>query len=47
MSQAPFTWDYLDTELPMELLGGFVGVSQGEDLAVRPAIGWAVQDAPR
>jgi hypothetical protein len=45
-SIAPFLWKYLGTDIPMELLGGFTGVSQSpETLAVRPAIGWAVRDA--
>jgi hypothetical protein len=31
----------------MEVLGGFVGVSQNkETLAVKPEIGWAVREAP-
>jgi hypothetical protein len=46
LSIAPFIWKYLGTPLPMELVAGFVGVSQdAETLAVRPAIGWAVRDA--
>ena len=47
LSSVPFTWSYLGKKLPMQFLGGFVGVSQDpESGAVRPAIGWAVQDAP-
>jgi hypothetical protein len=46
MSGAPFIWEYLGTDIAMEFLGGFVGVSQDlETQAVRPAIGWAVRDA--
>jgi len=45
MARAPFTWNYLGTEIPMALYGGFIGVHQDPQiLAVRPAIGWAVQD---
>lgn len=45
-SVAPFLWKYLGTDFPMELLGGFTGVSQDpQSLAVRPVIGWAVRDA--
>src|SRR5262249_23703412 len=45
LSMAPFTWKFLQEELAMELVAGFVGVSQDEEtLAVRPAIGWAVRD---
>jgi hypothetical protein len=29
----------------MEFVAGFAGVSQREDLAVQPAIGWAVREA--
>ena len=47
LSSVPFTWSYLGKKLPMQFLGGFVAVSQDpESWAVRPAIGWAVQDAP-
>jgi hypothetical protein len=43
----PFTWLYLEEKLPMDFLGGFVGVSQDEHtLALRPAIGWAVRRTP-
>lgn len=43
LSSAPFIWDYLETEIPMVFVGGFVGVSQEAATgAVRPAIGWAV-----
>jgi small-conductance mechanosensitive channel len=46
LSQVPFVWKYLGTDLPMQFLAGFVGVAQDEGtLAVRPAIGWAVGDA--
>jgi hypothetical protein len=44
-SKAPFIWEYLGNDIPMEFLGGFVGVSQDpETRAIRPAIGWAVRD---
>lgn len=47
LSKAPFIWDYHWTQIPMEFIGGFVGVSQDpETFAVRPAIGWAVKEAP-
>ncbi|WP_437841812.1 DUF4419 domain-containing protein [Sorangium sp. So ce1153] len=46
LSAVSFTWDYLLQQLPMEFLGGFVGIAQDEDtLALRPAIGWAVREA--
>ncbi|WP_437298561.1 DUF4419 domain-containing protein [Sorangium sp. So ce426] len=45
LSLAPFTWQYLGKPIPMELLGGFIGISQDpQTWAVRPAIGWAVRD---
>jgi uncharacterized protein DUF4419 len=46
LSQVPFVWNYLGTKLPMQFVGGFVGVAQDDaTLAVRPAVGWAVRDA--
>ncbi len=50
LSAAPFRWDHNRESIPMEFLGGFVGVAQDpETLAVRPEIGWAVRlaGAPR
>jgi len=45
LSVAPFTWDYRGTELPMEFVAGFIGVTQdAETLALRPEIGWAVRE---
>jgi hypothetical protein len=45
LSAAPFTWEYLGRELPMEFIAGFIGVAQDWDtLALRPEIGWAVRD---
>lgn len=46
LSIVPFKWKCFDRTFPMELLGGFVGVTEDADtLALRPAIGWAVRDA--
>lgn len=45
LAVAPFVWNYLGTMIAMEFVAGFAGVGQGEDLAVRPAIGWAVREA--
>jgi len=46
LGSVEFVWEYLRTKIPMELFGGFVGVSQDPaSLAVRPAIGWAVREA--
>jgi len=47
VSIAPFIWEYLGAEIPMQFLGGFVGVAQDPNTRViRPAMGWAVRDAP-
>ncbi len=44
LSRVPFLWKYFMSELPMELLGGFAGVSQDPSTGrVRPEIGWAVR----
>jgi len=46
LSRAPFNWQFLGREIPMESLGGFVGVSQdAQTTALRPAIGWALREA--
>ncbi|HOY59807.1 MAG TPA: DUF4419 domain-containing protein, partial [Verrucomicrobiota bacterium] len=45
LSCVPFTWEWLETQVPMRFTGGFVGVSQDEVTgAVRPAIGWAISE---
>lgn len=44
LSVAPFLWEYHSAEIPMELLGGFVGVAQDEEGGLRPATGWAVRE---
>jgi hypothetical protein len=45
LSCAPFTWFFHDTKIPMEILGGFVGVSQDpRTLVVSPATGWVIRD---
>lgn len=46
LSLAPFTWKYHGSELPMNFVAGFVGASQdGETLAIRPEIAWAITEA--
>jgi len=54
LARAPFTWDERDRSgqrtrrWDMELLGGFVGVTQeAETLRLRPEIGWAVRERGR
>lgn len=43
VSKVPFIWDYYGSLHDYEFLAGFFGVSQDENLNVRPAIGWAVR----
>ena len=41
-AMVPFVWRYLGQELPMWFVGGLIGIRQHADLALEPAIGWAV-----
>lgn len=44
LAKCPFTWKYLLQAIPMEFVGGFVGVRQcTKTLRLRPEIGWAVR----
>ena len=43
-SKVPFVWNYYDTNLPMEFVGGIIGVSQNENGFIQNAFGWAVRD---
>ena len=44
LSRVPFKWIYREQKFDMELLGGFVGVTQDKaTLALRPEIGWAIR----
>ena len=48
LARAPFRWKYLNEKFAMEFIGGFAGVSQTADTsALRPEIGWAIDDAGR
>jgi hypothetical protein len=41
----PFIWEYFGTVYQMQFVAGFTCFSQDrESLAIRPKIGWAVQD---
>lgn len=42
LSQAPVRWEYHGQSIPLQFLGGFLGVAQDEDLTLSPDIGWAV-----
>jgi hypothetical protein len=44
LSKVPFVWDYFGTKLPMEFIGGIVGLTQDNDGSVRCAFGWGVRD---
>jgi len=42
-NKAPFKWEYYDKVFDMNLLGGFIGVSQDPNTkALKPEIGWLV-----
>jgi len=41
-TKTDFTWEYYGKEYPMHLVGGFLGVHQLENGALRPAIGYAI-----
>lgn len=48
LSKAPVLREYLREKIPMEFLGGFVGVRQDPAAwCLRPEIGWAVREAAR
>lgn len=48
LARAPFVWEHLGTSFDMELLGGFVGVTQAPaTLALRPEVGWAIREVVR
>eukprot|EP00026_Physarum_polycephalum_P009179 Phypoly_transcript_09292.p1 GENE.Phypoly_transcript_09292~~Phypoly_transcript_09292.p1 ORF type:complete len:470 (+),score=84.72 Phypoly_transcript_09292:50-1411(+) len=47
LSKFPFTWFYYTTNIDMEIMGGFVGMSQNmhdEGLSLRPEIGYAIME---
>lgn len=45
LARVPVTWRHFSEELALELLGGFVGVTQDpETLEVAPAVGWALRE---
>ena len=46
ISKVPMNWEYLGTEIPLELLSGFFGIEYIESTdAVRPILGWVVAKA--
>jgi hypothetical protein len=46
VTSTPFIWDYLGKIIPMQFLGGFVGVAQDPDTkAVCPVQGWGIAGA--
>lgn len=44
ISKVPFIWNYYDSILPMEFIGGLIGLTQDNQGAVSCAFGWAVRD---
>ena len=44
LSKVPFIWNYYDSILPMEFVGGLIGLTQDDQGAIRCAFGWAVRD---
>ena len=47
LCEVPLCWQYRGETIGLDVVGGFVGVSQDQEtLAVRPAIGWAVCERP-
>jgi hypothetical protein len=47
LSRVPFIWQGPTSARAMEFLGGTVGVTQdGQTLALRPKLGWAVRELP-
>jgi hypothetical protein len=48
LARAPFVWEYLGSTVEMEMLGGFVGVTQDPaTMTLRPEIGWAIREVVR
>jgi hypothetical protein len=46
LSRVPFLWKVDTQQIQMEFAGGFVGISRDQETpALRPVIGWAVQQA--
>lgn len=44
---APLTWKYYGTNIPMQLVGGLLGVTQSGDGTLRPTSGWAVVEGSK
>lgn len=44
LTSAPFAWKFLTEEYPMSFVGGFFGVVQEENRALRPQLGWAITE---
>jgi hypothetical protein len=48
LSKVPFTWRHLDADIPMEVVAGFVGISDDPGAGgFRPEVGWAVRVSER
>ncbi|MDD3687338.1 MAG: DUF4419 domain-containing protein, partial [Bacteroidales bacterium] len=44
LSSCDFTWNYYGKEIPMVFCGGFIGISQGENLVLKPEINWFIAE---
>jgi len=44
LSSVPFKWEYFTQIFEMKFVGGIVGVSQSDDLTLKPEAGWAIKD---
>ena len=44
LSSVPFEWEYYDQVFKMRFVGGIIGVSQADDLTLRPEAGWAIKE---
>jgi hypothetical protein len=44
LSSCDFTWNYYGKEIPMVFCGGFIGISQDENLVLKPEINWFIAE---
>jgi len=44
ISSVPFIWNYYSQRIPMEFIGGIIGIQGTDDGGVRSAFGWALRE---
>ena len=44
LTETPFIWEYVGTEIPMQFVSGFIGTEQTADGYLKPQIGWAIAE---